>query len=158
MTKARQATLQVLRSAQEPLSASSVLRCIGNSCDQVTVYRTLHYLEEHGLADSFVLHCEQHGTERYYTALDIPGEHHTPHHHWFHCERCHCFIDLGNCQISTLVAEYEQKHQIKVKTHTLYFTGICASCKADTDHRISREPLNTGSPHNSNSSATMSKR
>jgi Fur family transcriptional regulator, ferric uptake regulator len=129
MTKARQATLDILRSAQEPLSASAVLDHIGECCDQVTVYRSLHFLEESGLANSFVLHCEEHGTERYYTALDSPIDGFSGHHHWFHCEKCHRFLDLGDCQLHRLVEEYEATHQIIVKSHTLYFTGICSNCR-----------------------------
>jgi Fur family ferric uptake transcriptional regulator len=102
---------------------------IGVCCDQVTVYRSLHFLEENGLADSFILHCAEHGTERYYTAVDSQKDGSSGHHHWFHCEICHRFLDLGDCQLHTLVAGYEATHQITVKSHTLYFTGICADCK-----------------------------
>ena len=130
MTKARQATLAILRDAQEPLSAAAVQERIGVCCDQVTVYRSLHFLEENGLADSFILHCAQHGTERYYTAIDSPKDGYSGHHHWFHCEVCHRFLDLGDCQLHRLVADYESTHQITVKSHTLYFTGICSSCQS----------------------------
>jgi len=130
MTKARQAVIDVLSLASEPLSAAAVYQHLGNLCDQVTVYRTLHYLEEHGFADSFVLHCEEHGTERYYTALRGREGAATLHRHWFHCERCHRFIDLGSCKIDRLVSEYEQEYGIEVKNHTLYFTGVCKGCRA----------------------------
>ena len=131
MTKARQAALTILRSATEPLSATAVHKQIGNCCDPVTVYRTLHYLEEHDYASSFVLHCSEHGTERYYTAINIPGADSKPHHHWFHCESCHRFLDLGDCQLHDLVADHEKTHGIKVNSHTLYFTGICSDCLND---------------------------
>jgi len=129
MTKTRQTTLDILRNAKEPLSASAIFQLIDDRCDPVTVYRTLHYLEEQGLADSFILHCDEHGTERYYTACgDCEGKHGL-HHHWFHCEKCHCFIDLGNCKLDSLVASYEHDLGLVVSSHTLYLTGLCNNCR-----------------------------
>ncbi|HLW21972.1 MAG TPA: transcriptional repressor, partial [Sphaerochaetaceae bacterium] len=123
MTKARKATLQVLLQADRPLSANEISERIEVACNPVTIYRTLHYLEHHGYADSFVLHCSEHGTERYYTAA-ASDEGSRGHHHWFHCERCHTFIDLGDCRISSLIDGYEQEMGIQVTGHTLYLTGI----------------------------------
>ena len=74
MTKARQAVLDILMCAEEPLSAAAVQTASGNTFDPATIYRTLHYLEQKGRAESFVLHCREHGTERYYTAAG-EGEH-----------------------------------------------------------------------------------
>ena len=127
MTKARKATLHVLQLADRPLSANEISERIALTCDPVTIYRTLHYLEKNGYADSFVLHCSEHGTERYYTIVS-PSEGLYSHHHWFHCERCHTFIDLGDCRISSLIAGYEEEIGLQVTRHTLYLTGICPSC------------------------------
>jgi Fur family ferric uptake transcriptional regulator len=129
MTKARKATLDVLQQADRPLSANEISDRIAYTCDPVTIYRTLHYLEDKGYADSFVLHCSEHGTERYYTAINAWG-HTYGHHHWFHCEHCHTFIDLGDCRISSLIAEYEKERGVTVTGHTLYLTGICPDCAA----------------------------
>ncbi len=133
MTKARTAALEVLRGAEEPLSAAAVHGMMGSDCDQATVYRTLHYLEDHGYAESFVLHCTEHGTERYYTAVDggADGCGSPAHRHWFHCESCHRFIDLGSCTVSELVESFERERGVRVRRHILYFTGLCSDC-ADT--------------------------
>jgi Fur family transcriptional regulator, ferric uptake regulator len=130
MTKNRQAMLDLLLSAREPLSAADAHDRLGPHADPVTVYRALHYLEDHGYADSFILHCESHGTKRYYTASTAAEGSNPAHHHWFHCERCHGFTDLGNCKMDALVREYERENGIEIKTHTLYMTGICARCKS----------------------------
>lgn len=122
MTRAREATLTVLREAEEPLSASGVFRR-ASGFDQATVYRALHYLEERGLAVSFILACEEHGTERYYAVSDSGR-----HRHWFHCERCHRFVDLGDCAIAPLVEKYETAYGIAVRSHALSLTGTCADC------------------------------
>ncbi|HPX48055.1 MAG TPA: transcriptional repressor [Treponemataceae bacterium] len=123
MTKARAAVLEILSGACEPLSASGVLRSLPEGADQVTVYRTLRYLENHGYASSFILHCEAHGTERYYSAADRQCR------HWFHCERCHGFIDLGSCALDSLVSGYERSLGISVRSHMLTLTGVCLKCR-----------------------------
>ncbi|MFA6506503.1 MAG: transcriptional repressor [Treponemataceae bacterium] len=122
MTKAREAALSALRKADQPLSASGVCDAITLDCDQATVYRALHYLEEKGLTESFILHCDEHGTERYY----VPSG--APHSHWFHCEACHRFIDLGACRIGDLTAAVEREKELSVRRHVLYFTGLCGEC------------------------------
>lgn len=129
MTKNRRAILDILHSAEEPLSAADIYARLGEGADQATVYRTLHYFEDRGLAESFILHCESHGTKRYYTASASAGESAPAHHHWFHCERCHRFTDLGGCKMDALVREYERDNGIKVVAHTLYMAGICAKCR-----------------------------
>jgi Fur family ferric uptake transcriptional regulator len=136
MTKARKATLEVLLGSERPLTASEIAGRIRIACNPVTIYRTLHYLEEQGLADSFVLHCSEHGTERYYVPLHAQDAQ-TPHHHWFHCERCHGFIDLGSCRIEPLLCGYQSQFGIKVTGHTLYLTGICGTCASTEDQRDS---------------------
>lgn len=124
MTRAREAALACLEASREPLSAAGVLSAIDMACDQATVYRALHYLEDRGLAESFVLHCDEHGTERYYTARTAP------HRHWFHCRSCHRFVDLGECRLGDMLRDLERHRGLTVTTHTLYLTGTCADCSA----------------------------
>jgi Fur family transcriptional regulator, ferric uptake regulator len=129
MTKARKAVLATLDQAREPLSAADVVDRVHGACDQATVYRALHYLENSGFAESFVLSCSEHGVERYYASRNAP------HRHWFHCESCHRFIDLGLCRIGGLVTQLEEDHSLKVSRHTLYLTGTCRDC-AETEKRL----------------------
>lgn len=130
MTRSRKSVLEILLSGKEPQSAADVFALMTDSVDQATVYRTLHYLEENGYAESFILHCTSHGTERYYTATSDASGIRLPHRHWFHCERCHSFTDLGGCTLDALVRGYERVHGIAVLSHTLYMTGLCAACKS----------------------------
>lgn len=122
MTKARAAVLAALDSATEPLSAAGVVAKVGSRCDQATVYRALHYLEGSGLSESFVLYCSAHGVERYYVSRR------SAHRHWFHCESCHRFIDLGSCRIGGIVSDVERDLGLRVTKHTMYLSGICANC------------------------------
>ena len=124
MTKARKAILKGLENSCEPISVSELAKQLSDFCDPATVYRNLHYLEKNNLATSFILHCSEHGTERYYSSKE--GK---EHHHWFHCEHCHCFIDLGGCFYQDQVRQFESEHGFTVNDHTFYLTGTCKACK-----------------------------
>jgi len=126
MTKARQAILKALEKAKEPISVTEMAKQLNDFCDPATVYRNLHYLEKNNLATSFILHCSEHGTERYYSAKG--GK---EHHHWFHCEKCHRFIDLGGCFYTEQVRQFEAEHGFTVNDHTFYLTGICQDCRQE---------------------------
>ena len=52
MTKARQSILDFLLQVKEPVSASDLAKQLEHACDPATVYRNLHYLEDHNLATS----------------------------------------------------------------------------------------------------------
>jgi Fur family transcriptional regulator, ferric uptake regulator len=129
MTRARETVLAVLDAAAEPLSAAGVIAAIGGACDPATVYRALHYLEESGLAESFVLHCTEHGVERCYAPAG------SSHRHWFHCESCHRFTDLGECRIGGMIGQVERELGLRVTRHTLYMTGLCPSCARGAEGR-----------------------
>jgi Fur family transcriptional regulator, ferric uptake regulator len=124
LTKARIAVLAALDAARAPLSAAEVAESLDGACDQATVYRALHYLEETGRAESFVFSCSEHGVERYYASRRAA------HRHWFHCESCHRFIDLGECRIGGLVSRLERELGLRVDRHTMYLTGTCGDCAA----------------------------
>ncbi len=126
MTRARTLILEILSKAAEPLSAGLIYSRTAEIFDQATIYRNLHYLENNRMAESFVLHCAEHGTERYFTSCSPDS--HNAHRHWFHCEKCHRFIDLGSCALDDLLNEYEKKFNFSVKSHTLNVIGICGKC------------------------------
>ncbi len=135
MTRSRKEILAILREAESPVSAIQVAKGFPDEAgpDQATVYRTLHWLEENGFADSFVLHCSNHGTERYYSAIRDPGGNQLPHRHWFHCVACHRFTDLGTCGLRGLLEGYERDLGLRIEGHTLYCTGLCADCGGAPD-------------------------
>lgn len=128
MTRSREAIYTLLTNEPYPLSASDAWRLLHGQFDQATVYRTLHYLEGKGMADSFVLHCSEHGTERYYT---IRKDSHV-HRHWFHCQSCHRFTDLGDCRLTALLTGFEKETGVKITEHTLNLTGLCKECQRES--------------------------
>lgn len=122
MTKSRALILRILEGAAEPLSAAGVYALVDGACDQATIYRGLAYLEGAGLAESFVMHCDAHGTERYYCSERLG------HRHWFHCSSCHRFVDIGACRLGALVGELEAERGLRIERHALYLSGLCADC------------------------------
>ncbi len=131
MTKARRNLLSILQQAKEPLSVSSLLQHPEVTCNQATVYRSLHYLESEGYLDSFVLHCTDHGTERYYSCRSRKAT----HDHWFHCTVCHRFTGLGECFLAEDLKRWEELYGFSVCDHTFFLTGVCATCKESTASR-----------------------
>ncbi|MGE4583620.1 MAG: Fur family transcriptional regulator [Sphaerochaeta sp.] len=125
MTKARKAILEALRLSPIPVSAISLVSQLGLAYDQATIYRNLHYLEDQGMAESFILHCSEQGTVRYYSYRNREDG---VHHHWFHCERCHRFIDLGSCNYTEQLQQWEKDYGFVITDHTFFLTGICDSC------------------------------
>ncbi len=122
MTRARAAVLSAIDAAATPLAAADVVATLAGICDQATVYRALHHLENGGNLESFVLYCAEHGVERYYVTRKAA------HRHWFHCESCHCFLDIGTCKVGGLVSTVERELGVRVSQHTFYMTGLCPSC------------------------------
>ena len=122
MTRARAAVLSVVDAAARPLAAADVASALSGACDQATVYRALHYLEDSGDLESFVLYCAEHGVERYYVTRKAA------HRHWFHCESCHRFIDIGACKVGGLVSTVERELGVRVSQHTFNMIGLCPDC------------------------------
>ncbi len=134
MTKARKKILDILHEKHTPLSALDIYSSVEKEINQVTVYRTLHYLEEKGFVDSFILHCTQKGTERYYITHDESSGNTCEHHHWFHCVKCHQFTDLGSCKIDSLISNLSEQNDITILHHNLSLSGICHSCQQNRDN------------------------
>jgi Fur family ferric uptake transcriptional regulator len=123
MTKARTHVPEAITQAKEPVSARQLCEKFQSDYDPATIYRALHYLEGKDRLDSFILHCSEHGTERYYVLRS------NEHRHWFHCERCHRFTDLGLCRFDDLVAQMRAEKGLAITSHTFYATGICPECR-----------------------------
>lgn len=137
MTRARTQVLECLSSMGVPASARQLSAQLGNEHDQATVYRALHYLEDKGYLDSFVLHCDAHGTERYFVLRPAKDAGPSTHRHWFHCEVCHRFTDLGQCHLDELVAQMGQERGLEIRAHTFYATGVCRECLSRPHSAIS---------------------
>jgi Fur family ferric uptake transcriptional regulator len=125
----REAILAAIEASPGPSSAADIVRCLEGRCDTATVYRGLHRLEGEGRLEAFVFECAERGVERYYLSRA------SAHRHFFHCERCHRFIDLGECRLGEIVGELERERGLRVEGHTLSFTGICTDCRGGEAER-----------------------
>lgn len=124
MTKNSEAVLAALEAKKIPSSVADLAGLLEGRCDLATVYRSLHRLEAEGLVEAFAFECRERGIERYYLSRR------RPHRHFFHCESCHRFIDLGECRLGGIVEELEREFDLEVESHTLYLTGRCKACAA----------------------------
>ncbi len=124
MTKNADRVLRFLDSATSPMAVADVARALRRSCDLATVYRVLHRLETRGLVESFAFDCQKRGVERYWQRRR------SAHRHFFHCESCHRFVDIGACRLERLSAEVQRGLGVEIQSHTLYYTGICSDCRS----------------------------
>jgi len=123
MTKSRKEISNIISSTQVPLTAKEIHESLDRQYDLATIYRGLSYFEKQGIITSFSFYCSKDGMERYYYL------HKQPHVHFFHCSSCHTFIPLDTCKLQSLEHQIEQDYNLSIQEHTLYFTGLCASCR-----------------------------
>ncbi len=117
--------LEMLSEAEVPLSAAEIHGRLPVAVDLATVYRSLHFLEDRAEAESFGFTSADQGTERYFFRRK------EPHVHFFRCERCRRFLNLGECRIGGLIEELADGRGLTIKAHTLYFTGFCDECEPE---------------------------
>ena len=118
----RQSILDLVERSATPLSAHDIFESIGENTAFSTVYRALWYLEEQEKIEGFFLSCAECGNERYYISRSLG------HAHFFHCEKCHSFINIGECFFEPVKKSLEKKFKITVKHHSFHVSGLCSSC------------------------------
>lgn len=124
LTRPRRLVAEALAAAPEPLSARALHEAVGpERIDLVTVYRTLDWLMEIGLARP-VLTGE--GAERVEL---VPAERHTHH---LVCDACGSVRTVSICGLDRGIAErIEREHGFSVDHHQLIFHGRCGECPAE---------------------------
>lgn len=123
LTRPRRLVIEALAGAPEPLSARALHEAVGTGrIDLVTVYRTLDWLKEIGLARP-VLTGE--GVERVEL---VPPEGHTHH---LVCDGCGAVRTVSVCGLDRTIADrIEREHGFQVDHHQLIFHGRCGECSA----------------------------
>lgn len=120
VTRTRTAVLEVLQHSAHSLNHDDIaaeLAANGLPHDRVTLYRTLDWLVEQGLAHRVI------GPDRA-RRFKAGGESGSPHAH-FHCDRCGhvlCLESIRADQRFALPAGYEPERA------ELVFHGTCADC------------------------------
>ncbi|TMQ01784.1 MAG: transcriptional repressor [Verrucomicrobia bacterium] len=123
ITGPRQAVLETLRQHSHPLTNKEIFAALPKGlCDLVTVYRSMHLLEELGMVKRFDFGD---GVARF----ELVGEGDDGHHHHLVCVRCSRVVEIEECFPSKIEDEIAARNGFKAITHTLEFFGVCPRCQ-----------------------------
>ena len=123
ITGPRQAVLETLRQLSHPLTNKEIFAALPKGlCDLVTVYRSMHLLEELGMVKRFDFGD---GVARF----ELVGEGDDGHHHHLVCVRCSRVVEIEECFPSKIEDEIAARNGFKAITHTLEFFGVCPRCQ-----------------------------
>ena len=123
ITGPRQAVLEILRRHSHPLTNKEIFAALPKGlCDLVTVYRSVHLLEELGMVKRFDFGD---GVARF----ELVGEGDDGHHHHLVCVRCSRVVEIEECFPSKIEDEIAARNGFKAITHTLEFFGVCPRCQ-----------------------------
>lgn len=122
VTPARIAVLQLLENSTTPLDVASIITVLKEKqidIDPATAFRIINTFTQKGIAKQIQLN---EGKFRY----ELSNK--ADHHHLI-CESCGRIEDISDCSIPQLEKEIQKKKQFLVKSHSLEFFGVCASCQ-----------------------------
>ena len=120
LTRPRRAVVEALFAAHGPVTVRELHEGLAE-VDLVTVYRTLRWLVEHGVAREVTA---LRGAERF---EPVDG---TEHAHHLHCDRCGRVTKVEVCGLDGAVdARILREHGFAVEHHTLTFHGRCGDCR-----------------------------
>jgi len=124
VTEPRKAILGILSREHGPFTAEELhKRMKRDTCDLVTIYRSLAVMEESGA----VRRCDF-GDAAYRYEINT-GDH---HHHHIVCRSCHEAKTLDMCVADGLERMARQLGYTKV-THLLEVFGVCPQCQEDAN-------------------------
>ncbi|HWK90239.1 MAG TPA: Fur family transcriptional regulator [Longimicrobium sp.] len=123
VTGPRRRVVEALSACAAPVSARDLHASLGaEDTDLVTVYRTLRWLVDLGLARTVVAGA---GAELFEL---VPADRHSHH---LHCDRCGAIRTVAVCGLDRAVLErIERDFGFSVDHHRLTFHGVCAECRA----------------------------
>jgi Fe2+ or Zn2+ uptake regulation protein len=120
LTRPRRAVIEALVAAGRPVTVRELHAAL-TGVDLVTVYRTLSWLVEMGVAREVTAVP---GAERF-EPVDASG-----HAHHLHCCRCGRLATTQACGVDPAVfARILREDGFEVTDHTLTFHGRCAECR-----------------------------
>ena len=121
LTRPRRVVIEALAAAPGPVSVRELHEAAGTDViDLVTVYRTLRWLVELGVAQEVVTGS---GAGRYELAMDGVHTHH------LHCDGCGAVAAVAECGVDGgMLERLERGHGWRVRRHTLTFHGFCPAC------------------------------
>lgn len=123
-TRQRNAVLQVLQQADEPLPVDAIFIRLRENQVQVslaTVYRMLDLFIAKGLVTKSVT-STTHATALY----QLAGQHAT---HVLRCLRCHTTVPIEPCPLEQLEDLLRRQTDFEIKGHHLEVYGLCPHCR-----------------------------
>jgi Fur family ferric uptake transcriptional regulator len=124
LTRPRRAVVEALVAAGRPVTVRE-LHAVLAGVDLVTVYRTLGWLVELGVAREVTAVP---GAERF-EPVDAAG-----HVHHLHCCRCGRLATTAACGVDPAVfARILREDGFEVTDHSLTFHGRCSNCRTAVD-------------------------
>lgn len=124
VTGPRQAILEVLRHHEHPITTREILAELPEGlCDLATVYRSMHMLEEMGMAQRFDFGD---GAARFELVAEDADD---GHHHHLVCRKCAAVVEISDCFPADFQERIERQSRFKALTHRLEFFGLCPSCQ-----------------------------
>lgn len=125
ITPIRQAILNILCQASQPLTVRHILSQLGLDkvkAHRATVYRDIEFLTHHGLVNCYAL--KDQSVLHYEIVSD--------HHHHIVCESCGHVENILPQNIEVAILDYQntlkKQKNFAVTSHRLKFYGICSTC------------------------------
>ncbi len=116
LTPARRQVLTLLLAAEQALTHTQIAERLQPSLDRVTLYRTLEFLAEQGLAHKLI------GPDRVSRFNAAPESQAHPH---FHCTRCGQLFCLANL---TILPTFSLPPGFDLEQTEITLRGRCAQC------------------------------
>lgn len=125
LTPQRRLVLEVLEHSDHHVSVEEIAQAISRrypsiSVDHTTIYRTLRWLRDAGIAGETSL-----GQNHMVYAL---LSHH--HHHHLVCEHCHTTIEADPAILDPVRQELERRYQFTARLAHISIFGLCERCRA----------------------------
>lgn len=124
ITKIRQAMIEALVAASQPVSAPQLLEQVSQkhpSVNKTTIYRELDFLADNKILSEIDI---LDGMKRY--ELLHPDH----HHHHLVCTSCRDIqcVEVPHHDLHALEGKIQQTHNFTVQSHVLEFFGLCRKC------------------------------
>ena len=124
ITKIRQAMIEALVAARNPVSAPQLLEQVSlkhPSVNKTTIYRELDFLADNQILSEIDI---LDGMKRY----EILHPNH--HHHHLVCTSCRDIqcVEVPHHDLHALEGQIQQTHDFTVQSHVLEFFGLCKKC------------------------------
>lgn len=124
ITKIRQAMIEALVAARQPVSAPQLLEQVSlkhPSVNKTTIYRELDFLADNKILSEIDI---LDGMKRY----EILHPNH--HHHHLVCTSCRDIqcVEVPHHDLHALEEKIQQTHNFSVQSHVLEFFGVCKKC------------------------------